>query len=81
MACCHDVWDSADSKPLGSLRLLRRCSTFYRLLSRKEKKNLSISKVLLHCHTVEPVQNAVICNVPGHLHSGCIGFMIMVHVP
>lgn len=21
MACCHDVWDSADSKPLGSLKL------------------------------------------------------------
>lgn len=48
---------------------------------RKKKKNLGISKVLLHCHTVEPVQNAVICNVPGRLHSGCIGFMIMVHVP
>lgn len=21
MACCHDVWDCADSKPLGSVKL------------------------------------------------------------
>ncbi len=55
---------------------VKRCGTYYRLLL----KSPGISKVLLHCHTVEPVQNAVICNVPGHLHSSCIGFMIMVHV-
>lgn len=55
---------------------VKRCNTYYRLLL----KSPGISKVLLHCHTVEPVQNAVICNVPGHLHSSCIGFMIMGHV-
>lgn len=54
---------------------VKRCSTYYGLLL----KSPGISKVLLHCHTVEPVQNAVICNVPGHLHSSCIGFMITVH--
>lgn len=55
---------------------VKRCSTYYRLLL----KSPGISKVLLHCHTVEPVQTTVICNVPGHLHSSCIGFMITVHV-
>lgn len=61
---------------LAEAEAVKRCSTYYRLLL----KSPGISKVLLHCHIVEPVQNAVICNVPGHLHSSCIGFMIMVHV-
>lgn len=55
---------------------VKRCGTYYRLLLKSPR----ISKVLLHCHTVELVQNALICNVPGHLHSSCIGFMITVHV-
>ncbi len=55
---------------------VKRCSTYYRLLL----KSPGISKVLLHCHAVEPVQNAVISNISGHLHRSCIGFMIMVHV-
>lgn len=46
----------------------------------RETESLGISKSLLHCHSVKPVQNAVISNVPGHLHSGCTGFMIMAHV-
>lgn len=76
MVCCHDVWDSAYSKTSRLSEAVKHPGTFYRLLL----KSLGISKVLLHCHSVESVQNAVICNVPGHLHSGCIGFMFMVHV-
>lgn len=48
----------------------------YRLLL----KSPGISKVLLYCRTVEPVQNTAICNVPGHLHCSCNRFMITVHV-
>lgn len=56
MACCHDVWDSADSKTSWLSEAVKRCGTFYRLLL----KSLGISKVLLHCHTVEPEQTTVL---------------------
>ena len=55
---------------------VKRCSTYYRLLL----KSPHISEVLLHCHRAEPMQKAAVCNVPGHLHGSCIGFIIMDHV-